>query len=66
METIFRLYNGLAGDPHQLLTAVSQLGIESSALVDTTGFFKHWRLRSEKKKLLRDLEIRTGNRHFEI
>lgn len=39
MEITFRTYNGLAGDPHELLIAETDCGIRESCLFDRTSLF---------------------------
>lgn len=65
MKTTFRIYQGLAGEPDVLLTAISENGATESALVDTYGTGGLRRLRKTKNKLMKKLEVITGNKHTE-
>lgn len=53
MEITFRTYNGLAGDPHELLIAETDCGIREHTLFDRTSLFSFYFAR---KKLIRRIK----------
>jgi len=65
MKVTFRTYCGLAGDLQELLIARSDDGIEESELIYRVGWFRYYRMRRAKKRLLKKLELRTGKKHQE-
>jgi hypothetical protein len=65
MKAKFRTYCGLAGDLQELLIVESQTGIQEMELISRVGFFRHYRMRRAKKRLLKKLEILTGQKHEE-
>lgn len=65
MKATFRTYCGLAGDLQELLIARSELGTEECELVYRSGWFRYYRMRRAKRKLLRKLELFTGKVHME-
>ena len=65
MKVIFRTYCGLAGDLQELLIARSGIGREESELIRRVGWFRHYRMRKAKKRLLKKLELLTGKKHVE-
>lgn len=60
MEVTFRTYCGEAGDLQELLIGKTDSGYEYSLLIPRTGWFKLYRIRRAKKKILNQLEIITG------
>jgi hypothetical protein len=65
IKTTFRTYSGLAGDLHELLIAKSETGVQESKLIDCTGWFRYYKIKRAKKRLLKLLELRTGKTHIE-
>jgi hypothetical protein len=65
MRVKFRTYCGLAGDLQELLVAKSDTGVEVSELISRVGYFRHYRMRRTKKRLIKRLELLTGKRHEE-
>lgn len=65
MKATFKTFVGLAGDSQTLLTATSEMGCSESTLISRTGCFQYWRMQNAKRKLLKQLEIRTGKKHIE-
>ena len=65
MKVTFRTYCGLAGDLQELLIAKSDTGIEESELIYRVGWFRHYRMRTAKKRLTKRLELLTGKKHTE-
>ncbi len=65
MKVTFRTYCGLAGDLQELLIARSDTGIEESELIYRVGWFRHYRMRIAKKRLIKRLELLTGKKHTE-
>ena len=65
MKVTFRTYCGLAGDLQELLIAKSDTGIEESELIYRVGWFRHYRMRIAKKRLIKRLELLTGKKHTE-
>lgn len=65
MRAEFRTYCGLAGDLQELLVAHSGSGIEVSEMIDRVGWFRHYKMRRAKKRLLKELELLTGKMHIE-
>lgn len=65
MKAKFKTTVGLAGDSQTLLTATSEMGCSESTLVSRTGCFQYWRMKNAKKKLLKQLELKTGKIHTE-
>lgn len=65
MKVTFRTYCGLAGDLQELLIARSDTGAEESELIYRVGWFRHYRMRIAKKRLMKRLELLTGKKHVE-
>jgi hypothetical protein len=65
MKAEFRTYCGEAGSLYESLIARSESGVEESTLIKRVGWFRHWRMRRAKKRLLRKLELLTGRVHYE-
>jgi hypothetical protein len=65
MKVTFRTYCGLAGDFQELLIAKSEIGIEESELIYRVGWFRHYRMKRAKKRLVKILELLTGSKHVE-
>lgn len=65
MKVIFSINCGEGGDLQALLTARSQTGMEVSEFIPRTGWFRYWKIRRAKKRLLKQLEIMTGRKHYE-
>ena len=65
MKVTFRTYCGLAGDLQELLIARSDTGIEESELIYRVGWFRHYRMRRAKKRLMKRLELLTAKKHVE-
>lgn len=65
MKVEFRTYCGLAGDLQELLIAKSESGYEESMLISRVGWFRHYRMKRAKKRLLKELELVTGKKHVE-
>jgi|AntDeeMinimDraft_6_1070357.scaffolds.fasta_scaffold08202_4 hypothetical protein len=65
MRVSFRTYCGEAGSLDELLIAESESGVEESTFIPRTGWFRHYRMRLAKKKLLKRLELVTGKKHVE-
>ena len=65
MKVTFRTYCGLAGDLQELLIARSDIGIEESELIYRVGWFRHYRMKRAKKRLMERLELLTGKKHIE-
>tara|TARA_B110000967_G_C18734428_1_gene484337 strand:- start:583 stop:780 length:198 start_codon:yes stop_codon:yes gene_type:complete len=65
MKVTFRTYCGLAGDLQELLIAKSETGIEESELIYRAGWFRHYRMKIAKKRLVKILELLTGSKHVE-
>jgi hypothetical protein len=65
MKVKFRLYNGLAGDPHLLLIGEDTNGKMISYLWDRTSWFKNWNLKKLKKKILKQFELESIIPHEE-
>ena len=65
MKVTFRTYCGLAGDLQELLIARSDTGIEESELIYRVGWFRHYRMRIAKNRLIKRLEFLTGKKHTE-
>ena len=63
MKVTFRTYCGLAGDLQELLIARSDTGIEVSQFIHRVGWFRHYRMRIAKKRLIKRLELLTGKKH---
>ena len=59
MKIILRTYNGLAGDDHELLIADTEDGARFDTLFNRS-WFPLWSLRKAKKKLIKEIEIITG------
>jgi hypothetical protein len=57
----FRTYNGLAGDPHELLIADTNCGIEESVLFDRSYIF-NLSFYFARKKLIKKI----NNRRIEL
>lgn len=55
MEITFRTYNGLAGDPHELLIAETNCGIKEHCLFDRTSLF-NLGFYFARKKLIRRIK----------
>ena len=66
MKVTFNTYCGLAGDLQELLIARSESGEKESMLITRVGFFRYYKMRRAKRKLLRILELSTGKKHIEI
>ena len=49
----FSLYNGLAGDQHELLILIDSEGRKVSMLFDVWAPFYNYRLKRTKKKLMK-------------
>ena len=65
MKVTFRTYCGLAGDLQELLIAKSDTGIEESELIYRVGWFRYYRMKIAKKRLIKRLELLTGSKHVE-
>lgn len=65
MKVTFRTYCGLAGDLQELIIARSDTGIEESELIYRVGWFRHYRMKRAKKRLMKRLELLTGKKHVE-
>jgi hypothetical protein len=65
MKVTFRKYCGLAGDLQELLIAKSDTGIEESELIYRVGCFRYYRMKRAKKRLIKTLELLTGQKHVE-
>jgi len=65
MKVTFRTYCGIAGDLQELLIAKSDTGIEESELIHRVGWFRYFRMKKAKRRLLKRLELRTGKKHQE-
>lgn len=65
MKVTFRTYCGLAGDSQELLIATSENDIQESALIYRCGFLRYYRMKRAKKKLIKILELLTGQKHAE-
>ena len=65
MKTKFRIHSGLAGDLQELLIATNGRGNQEEILINRTGWFLHYRMCLAKKRLLRRLELKTGEKHTE-
>ena len=65
MKVTFRTYCGLAGDLQELLIAESETGIEARELIYRVGWFRHYRMKRAKKRLVKILELLTGSKHVE-
>lgn len=57
MKVTFRTYCGLAGDLQELLIAKSETGIEESELIYRVGWFRHYRMKRAKKRLVKMLTL---------
>lgn len=65
MKVTFRTYCGLAGDLQELLIARSDTRAEESELIYRVCWFKHYRMKIAKKRLMKRLELLTGKKHVE-
>ena len=65
MKITFRTYCGLAGDLQELLIAKSDTGIEESELISRVGWFRYYRMKRMKKRLIKRIELLTGQKHTE-
>jgi len=65
MKVTFRTYCGLAGDLQELLIAKSYTGIEESKLIYRVGWFRYYRMKRAKNRLIKRLELITGQKHVE-
>ena len=65
MQVKFRTYCGLAGDLQEMLIAESDTGHTVSTLTYRVGWFRHFRMKRAKKRLLKRLELLTGKKHIE-
>jgi len=65
MRTEFSLYSGLAGDLQVTLKARNESGLVVSTLIPSTGWLRYRALRKAKRKLLKELELKTGQKHIE-
>ena len=65
MVVTFRTYCGLAGDLQELLIARNESGLEESELIYRVGWFRYYKMKRAKKRLIKKLELRTGKKHTE-
>lgn len=65
MKVKFRTYCGLAGDLQEILYGENEEGLEVSRLIPRTGIFRYWRMQRAKKAILKELELMTGQKHYE-
>lgn len=68
MRVQFRTYCGLAGDLQELLIGENEVGQSESVLIPRVGprWFRLCRMRRAKRSILNELEILTGERHYEV
>ncbi len=67
MKVNFRTYCGEPGDLQELLIAETDTsGAFATELIPRTGWFRYYRMKRAKKRLLRKLELLTGQKHIEI
>lgn len=71
MRIRFRTYCGLAGDLQEMLTCEvehdGQIVNQIDRLIPRVGprWYRLWRMRRAKRSILNELEILTGERHYE-
>ena len=66
MRVKFYIYNGLAGDDHELLIGIDESGRKYSQLFNRSSYFKLFRLRRAKNKILNEIELLTGKKVIEL
>lgn len=64
-KVTFHTYCGLAGDLQELLTGENLNGRRHSLLIPRSGWFRYWKMRRAKKRILREFELETGEKHVE-
>lgn len=61
----FRFFCGEAGDLQHLLIAETNDGYSESILLSRVGLFRSLFLNRAKKKLVKQLELKTGRKYYE-
>lgn len=66
INVYFHTYCGEAGDLQELLVARTEQGHHESELFFRYGLFANWNLRRAKHKLMKRIEILTGQKLIEV